>query len=56
MPEAEKNDKSGSSGDQAVSGLKRRWLLNAGLLGLIAALAWIVAHRMGQDRRFQARH
>ncbi len=50
MPEAEKNDKSESSGDQAVSGIKRRWLLNAGLLGLIAALAWIVAHRMGQEQ------
>jgi hypothetical protein len=50
MPEAEKNDKSEPSGDQAVSGLKRRWLLNAGLLGLIAALAWIVAQRMGQEK------
>ena len=38
MPEAEKTDKPESSGNsqQAASGLKRRWLLNAGLLGLIA--------------------
>lgn len=52
MPEAEKTDKPESSGNriQAASGLKRRWLLNAGLLGLIAALAWIVAHRMGQEK------
>jgi len=50
MPETEKNDRSESSGDQAVSGLKRRWLLNAGLLGLIAALVWIVAQRSGQQQ------
>ncbi len=52
MPEAEKTDKPESSGNsiQAASGLKRRWLLNAGLLGLIAALAWIVAHRTGQEK------
>lgn len=50
MPKAEKNEKSETSGKQAVSGLKRRWLLNAGLLGLIAALAWIVAQRMGQEK------
>jgi hypothetical protein len=50
MPEAEKNDKSETFGKQAVSGLKRRWLLNAFLLGLIAALAWIVAQRMGQEK------
>jgi len=50
MPETEKNDRSESSGDQAVSGLKRRWLLNAGLLGLIAALAWIVVQRSGQQK------
>ena len=52
MPEAEKTDKPGSSGNsiQAASGLKRRWLLNAGLLGLIAALAWIVVQRSGQQK------
>ena len=50
MPETEKNDRSESSGDQAVSGLKRRWLLNAGLLGLIAALVWIVVQRSGQQK------
>ena len=49
MPETEKTDKPGSSGTgpQAASGFKRRWLLNAGLLGLIAALAWIVVQRSG---------
>ena len=50
MPEAEKNDKSESSSNQAVSGFRRRWLLNVGLLGLIAALAWVVVHRMGQEK------
>src|SRR3989344_5097549 len=52
MLEAEKTDKPESSGNsiQAASGLKRRWLLNAGLLGLIAALAWIVAQRSGQQK------
>ena len=52
MPETEKTDKPGSSGTslQAASGFKRRWLINAGLLGLIAALAWIVAQRMGQEK------
>ena len=50
MPETEKNDHPGSSGThpQLASGFKRRWLLNAGLLGLIAALAWIVVQRSGQ--------
>jgi hypothetical protein len=52
MPEAEKTDKPVSSGNdaQAISGFRRRWLLNAGLLGLIAALAWMVAHRMDQEK------
>src|SRR3989344_1300303 len=52
MPEAEKTDKPESSGNgtQAASGLKRRWLLNAGLLALIAALAWIVVQRSGQQK------
>jgi hypothetical protein len=50
MPEAEKNDKSETSGKQAVSGLKRRWLLNIGLLGLVAALAWIAVQRSGQQQ------
>jgi len=52
MPETEKNDNPGSSGTrpQLASGFKRRWLLNAGLLGLIAALVWIVAQRSGQQQ------
>src|SRR3989344_1678159 len=56
MPEAEKTDKPESSGNgtQAASGLKRRWLLNAGLLALIAALAWIVVQRSGQQKEFPA--
>ena len=52
MPEAGKTntpDKSGN-GIQAISGFRRRWLLNVGLLGLIAALAWVVVHRMGQEK------
>ena len=52
MPETEKNDESEPSGNrtQAASGLKRRWLLNAGLLGLIAALAWIAVQRSSQEK------
>ncbi len=33
-----------------ASGLKRRWLLNAGLLLLIGALAWVVIHRTAQEK------
>jgi len=52
MPDTETNDKSGTSGTrpQHVSGFKRRWLLNAGLLGLIATLIWIVVQRSGQQQ------
>ena len=52
MPETEKNDLPETSIEhvRTVSGLKRRWLLNAGLLALIAALAWIAAQRMGKER------
>jgi hypothetical protein len=51
MPDIEKTDKPESSGNslQTASGFKRRWLLNAGLLGLIAALAWVAAQRSGQQ-------
>ncbi|MHB8535299.1 MAG: DUF4340 domain-containing protein [Sulfuricaulis sp.] len=31
-------------------GLKRRWLLNAGLLALIALLAWAATHRAAQQK------
>ncbi len=37
-------------GSARPSGLKRRWLLNAGLLVLIALLAWAVMHRSGQQK------
>lgn len=52
MPETEETDKSGLPVDStgAASGLKRRWLLNAGLLVLIAALAWAVIYRSGQEK------
>ena len=52
MPQTGKTDKSEKSGYSApaISGFKRRWLLNAGLLALIAALAWLVAQRMGQEK------
>ncbi|MCR4300890.1 MAG: DUF4340 domain-containing protein [Sulfuricaulis sp.] len=32
------------------SGLRRRWLLNGGLLALIGVLAWLAAHRAGQEK------
>lgn len=32
------------------SGLRRRWLLNASLLLLIGALAWLAVHRAGQEK------
>jgi hypothetical protein len=32
------------------SGLRRRWLLNGGLLVLIGVLAWLAAHRAGQEK------
>jgi hypothetical protein len=51
MPETGKSDKietpDGAAG--AASGLKRRWLLNAGLLALIGALVWVVVYRSGQQ-------
>ena len=39
-----------SGGTVKSSGLKRRWLLNAGLLVLIAVLAWAAIHRPGQPK------
>ncbi|MBI3778188.1 MAG: DUF4340 domain-containing protein [Gammaproteobacteria bacterium] len=50
MPEAEKTDKPESAVGQVASGLRQRWLLNAGLLALIAALGWIVTQRMSQQQ------
>ena len=52
MPETENNEHSGISGTRPpqASGFKRRWLVNAGLLGLIAALVWMVAQRSGQQQ------
>ena len=44
-----------SEGDTgSASGLKRRWLLNAGLLLLIGALAWVLIHRAGQEKNTSA--
>ena len=37
-------------GSARTSGLRRRWLLNAGLLALIAVLAWAAIHRSGQQK------
>ncbi len=52
MPETEKSQEPGQ--DQAhptnPSGLRQRWLLNAALLVLIAALAWLAIHRAGQEK------
>ncbi len=50
MPEAEKTDRPESAAGRAASGLRQRWLLNAGLLALIAALGWIVAQRISQQQ------
>lgn len=52
MPNTEKprenpQDQPSSAGP---AGLRRRWLLNAGLLVLIGLLAWLALHRAGQDK------
>ncbi|HSW52471.1 MAG TPA: DUF4340 domain-containing protein [Sulfuricaulis sp.] len=51
MPDTEKSRE--IAPDQAVptapSGLRQRWLLNAGLLVLIGLLAWLALHRAGQE-------
>jgi hypothetical protein len=52
MPDTEKlreslQDQPSSAGP---AGLRRRWLLNAGLLVLIGLLAWLALHRAGQDK------
>lgn len=52
MPETGKSRETGQ--DQAhpanPSGLRRRWLLNAALLVLIGALAWLAIYRAGQEK------
>ncbi len=52
MSETEKLQETGQ--DQAhpapLSGLRRRWLLNATLLVLIGALAWLAIYRAGQEK------
>mgnify|MGYP001589864741 CR=1 FL=1 len=52
MPENEtpSNSEPDTTPPASPSGLRRRWLLNAGLLMLIGALAWIVVHRAGQEK------
>lgn len=52
MPETGNSDKTDMSrgGADAPSGLRRRWLLNAGLVVLIGALAGIAVYRSGQEK------
>jgi hypothetical protein len=52
MPEAEKPRNPGpdAAPPAAPRGLRRRWLLNAGLVVVIGLLAWLVLHRTGQER------
>lgn len=49
MPETEKPQEAGSDSAHP-SGLRRRWLLNAALLVLIGALAWLVIYRATQEK------
>ncbi len=52
MPENEKPSNSGADTAPPAnpSGLRRRWLLNGALLVLIGGLAWLAAHRAGQEK------
>lgn len=52
MPETEKSQETGQDPAHPVtlSGLRRRWLLNAALLVLIGALAWLAIYRAGQEK------
>lgn len=52
MPDTEKPHDSGHDAGQPASpsGLRRRWLLNGGLLVLIGVLAWLAVHRAGQEK------
>lgn len=56
MPKTEKSDQSGLSvvNIGVAAGLKRRWLLNVGLLVLVGALAWILVYRSGQEKQVSA--
>lgn len=56
MPKTEKSDQPGLSEGNigAAAGLKRRWLLNIGLLALIGALAWVLVYRSGQEKQVSA--
>lgn len=49
MPEPEKRQAPGDDAGR-LSGLRRRWLLNAVLLGVIGALAWLALQRAGQEQ------
>lgn len=49
MSETEKPQEAGPNSAHP-SGLQRRWLLNAALLVLIGALAWLAIHRAAQDK------
>lgn len=53
MPKTEKSDQPGLSEGNigAATGLKRRWLLNVGLLVLIGTLASILVYRSGQEKQ-----
>jgi hypothetical protein len=42
------------NGRSRPSGLRRRWLLNAGLLVLIGVLAWVAIHRSDQQKTVSA--
>jgi hypothetical protein len=52
MTETEKprNPEPDVASPAAPSGLRQRWLLNAGLVVIIGLLAWLVLHRTGQER------
>ncbi len=51
MPDTEKprENPQGPPSSTGPAGLRRRWLLNAGLLVLIGLLAWLALHRAGQE-------
>ncbi|MBI5783044.1 MAG: DUF4340 domain-containing protein [Gammaproteobacteria bacterium] len=52
MPETEKSQETAqdTAHPDSPSGLRRRWLLNAVLLVLIGALAWLAIYRAGQEK------
>lgn len=50
MPESEKPQETGPDPAPPVSGLRQRWLLNAALLVLIGALAWLAIYRATQEK------